>query len=187
MAGKNSSRIDKTRAYFGHRDAFLALLVFEIAALERKAKRLEMKPSIRLNATSDLPWELRKVNISGVDIKIMDLFPDVQFYDYTKITKRAVAHAEGRMPDNYHLTFSRTEDNDDDVGKVIRAGGNVAAVFSVKRYKALDWGFMRLSDELVVVIDGDEHDYRPADPSGVVVALKAKGDARTDTSGFVLT
>jgi hypothetical protein len=117
----------------------------------------------------------------------MDLFPDVQFYDYTKITKRAVAHAEGRMPDNYHLTFSRTEDNDDDVGKVIRAGGNVAAVFSVKRYKALDWGFMRLSDELVVVIDGDEHDYRPADPSGVVVALKAKGDARTDTSGFVIT
>ena len=42
-------------------------------------------------------------------------------------------------------------------------------------------------------IDGDAHDYRPFDGDrrenirgGLIVALKAKGDAKHDTSGFVL-
>ena len=34
--------------------------------------------------------------------------------------------------------------------------------------------------------DGDQSDYRPDDPRGVIVALKAKGDARADKSGFVI-
>jgi hypothetical protein len=190
MAGKEKSRINKTRAYFKCRAAFMAVLVFEIAALQRKAIAKGMQPAIRLNATSDLPWELRKVTIDGVDVLLMEAFPDVQFYDYTKITKRALAHAQGAMPSNYHLTFSRTENNDSDVAQVLQAGGNVAVVMATKVYKAAMSAGLNVRQWQAIghdkIIDGDSHDYRPADPRGVVVALKAKGDARRDTSGFVI-
>ena len=36
------------------------------------------------------------------------------------------------------------------------------------------------------VINGDENDLRFLDPKGVVVGLKAKGKAKTDTTGFVV-
>jgi len=193
MANKDASRKAKTRAYFEERSAFMAVLVFEIAALERKAKAQGMQAGIRLNATSDLPWERRRVDVDGAAVGLMDLFPEVQFYDYTKVTKRAVAWAEGRMPANYHLTFSKNEDNDDDVAQVLEAGGNVAVVFAEK------WDGTGFAQRSLVnenfdtrltydkwIIDGDAHDYRPADPAGCIVALKAKGDARHDTSGFVV-
>jgi hypothetical protein len=188
MAQKQSSRIMKTQAYFKCRDAFLAVLFFEIAAHARKAERLGMECGARLNATSDLPWERRKVTIDGAEVRLMDAFPEVQFYDYTKITKRALAHARGDMPANYHLTFSKTEDNDADVARVLEAGGNVAAVFGAKTISEQSAQWARAFPSLAhkIVIDGDAHDYRPADPAGSVVALKAKGDARHDTSGFVI-
>lgn len=187
MEGKHKSRIAKTQAYFRNRDAFMALLAFEIEALVRKAKRLGMTPGIRLNATSDLPWERRTINVDGQDILLMDAFRKVEFYDYTKVTKRALAAAHGKMPSNYHLTFSKTEDNDADVAKVLEAGGNVSAVFSLERYKlAMTEGAALVVGEIVPVCDGDEHDFRPADPRGVIVALKAKGDAKKDTSGFTI-
>lgn len=190
MDQKNASRKAKTVAYFKEREAFMAVLAFEITAHYRKAKRQGMECGVRLNATSDLPWERRTINVDGVDILLMEYFRDVQWYDYTKITKRAIAHAEGRMPSNYHLTFSKTEDNDADVAKVLAAGGNVAVVMAPKVYKAaMSAGLTSRQWDAIghdKVIDGDAHDYRPADPAGVVVALKAKGDARNDTSGFVL-
>lgn len=193
MAGKDASRKAKTRAYFEERAAFMAVLTFEIAALERKAKAQGMQAGIRLNATSDLPWERRRVDVDGAAVGLMDLFPDVQFYDYTKVTKRAVAWAEGKMPGNYHLTFSKNENNDADVARVLEAGGNVAVVFSRNAYNmhvsAGDLNYMHGFAGVqrpVRVTDGDAHDYRPADPAGCIVALKAKGDARHDTSGFVI-
>lgn len=189
MEQKHKSRIDKTLAYFKQRNAFMALLAFEIMALESKAKRLNMQPAVRLNATSDLPFELRTINVDGVDVRLMDYFKDVQFYDYTAITKRAVAWGRGDMPQNYHLTFSRKEDNDVDVRQVINAGGNVAVVFGGNPFKD---GFTSFQMDAVgklggaVLYDGDVTDYRPDDPKGVIVALKAKGDAKSDTSGFVI-
>jgi hypothetical protein len=190
MAGKEKSRITKTRAYFKCRAAFLAVLVFEIAALQRKAENLGMQAAVRLNATSDLPWEVRNVTIDGESVNLMQYFHGVQFYDYTKITKRALAHARGDMPENYHLTFSRTESNHGDVARVLAAGGNVAMVFSRQAYKAAMSAGLNVRQWQAIghnkIIDGDAHDYRPADARNVVVALKAKGDARHDTSGFVL-
>lgn len=193
MDQKEVSRKTKTLAYFKAREAFMALLSFEIAALARKAVSLGMTPGVRLNATSDLPWEVRTVTVQVGDdepreFKLMDWFNAVEFYDYTKVTKRALAWAQGRMPSNYHLTFSRTEDNDDAVAKVLCAGGNVAIVMSKERYaRALEVGSVRMfAHERFTAIDGDEHDFRPVDPKGCIVALKAKGDAKHDTSGFVL-
>lgn len=192
MPQKTLSRIAKTKAYFHARKAFVALLAFEIAALERKAERAGLQAGIRLNATSDISWEGVALECDGVKVSnLMMLFPAIEFYDYTKITKRALKSASGKLPPNYSLTFSKTENNDADVARVIEAGGNVAIVFHKTAYKlAIDAGVYHGAAfepwKGIRTIDGDEHDFRPVDPKGVIVALKAKGDAKSDTSGFVV-
>ena len=180
--GKYKARLAKTKAYFEERKAFVALIAFEIEALQIKALRMGMQCAVRLNATSDIAWERVAVNVNGTDHKsLMDAFPACEFYDYSKTTKRALAWAKGgkAWPANYHITFSKAEDNDDAVKLVLAAGGNVAAVFDKV---PTEWNGVQ-------VVDGDEHDFRPLDPrssSGCIVGLKAKGDAKTDTSGFVV-
>lgn len=196
MEGKQKSRIAKTRAYMGRdtRPAFMALIAFEIMALERKAARLGMEPGIRLNATSDIAWERVRVTIDGKEYaSLMDAFSAVTFYDYTKIKKRALAFARGDFPTNYHLTFSKSENNESDCGEVLAAGGNVAAVYDAELFKGLNelrdmqgkinWYLGGVS---AWTVNGDLHDFRPADPKGSIVALRAKGDARHDESGFVI-
>ena len=177
--GKYKARLAKTQAYFKQRKAFVALIAFEIEALEIKAKRLGMQCAVRLNATSDIAWERIPVNANGKDYKnLMHAFNKVEFYDYTKITKRALSWANplSSWPKNYHITFSKAEDNDSSVELVLLAGGNVAAVFDkVPRFYK---GY--------TVEDGDLHDFRPLDTKGCIIGLKAKGDAKTDTSGFVI-
>lgn len=167
------SRIAKTRWYFEDRQAFLAQLVKEIEALVRKAEREGLKPAVRLNGSSDIPWE--RVVYQQENATIMGLFPDVQFYDYTKVTKRALASARGQLPVNYTLTYSATGENDSACLGVLEEGGTVAMVFDTvpSEYWSYD------------VIDGDETDLRFDDGAGVIVGLKAKGEARKDTSGFV--
>ena len=178
MEQKRKSRIAKTRAYMRFRRAFMAVLVFEIAALARKAHKQGLQTGIRLNATSDIAWESVAVEIDGHKFRnVMNAFPHVEFYDYTKVTKRAINWANGKLPPNYHLTFSKHESNMWAVHKVLKAGGNASIVFRGKPPKTYE-GFE--------VIDGDQHDFRPADPVGVVVGLKAKGDAIYDESGFVV-
>ena len=177
-AGKYKARLAKTKAYFEERKAFVALIAFEIEALQIKALRMGMQCAVRLNATSDIAWERVAVNVNGTDYKnLMEAFPKCEFYDYTKVTKRAIAWGKAKAwPSNYHITFSKAEDNDHAVKLVLAAGGNVAAVFDKV---PSEWNGTQ-------VIDGDEHDFRPLDPRGCIVGLKAKGDAKADTSGFVV-
>ena len=169
--GKQNSvqrgRLRKTAMYFDQRDAFMHLLINNIGRAVRQAERADMTPCIRLNGTSDIPW--KRVRVDGKNV--FELFPDVQFYDYTKILERKVTALH-----NYHLTFSRAENNDSDVERAIAAGMNVAVVFREvpETYQGLP------------VISGDEDDLRFLDPAGVIVGLKAKGRAKKDTSGFVV-
>jgi hypothetical protein len=175
------ARKRKTKLFFEQRDAFMQILCDDIAALVRKADKQSLSCAIRLNATSDIPWENIPVkwyfdvpnNLSETTRNIMEMFPSVQFYDYTKRYNRK------NLPNNYHLTFSLAEDNDDKAVEAYNNGMNVAVVFR----KQLPDVF-KLGDNLIPVINGDEHDYRPADPKGCIVGLKAKGKARHDTSGF---
>jgi hypothetical protein len=99
------------------------------------------------------------------------MFPDVQFYDYTKVNNRKVSH----IP-NYHLTFSKADGNDMDVRIALQAGMNVAAVFREVPETYLGR----------TVVNGDETDLRFLDIKGVIVGLKAKGKAKKDTTGFVI-
>ncbi len=155
------ARIRKTRMFFEQRDAFMAQLEKDIKLGIKQAAKLGLTPVFRLNGTSDLAWE---------KYGIIEKFPQVQFYDYTKVLGRKVAHLQ-----NYHLTFSAADGNDADVAKAVAQGMNVAAVFD-----KLPSEYMGKS-----VINADEHDLRFLDPKGVIAGLKAKGRAKKDTSGFV--
>lgn len=170
------ARYHRTRWYFTDREAFMLQLVEEIAAFKRRADKLGLTPCVRLNGTSDIPWE--RIPCNGL-ANIMAEFPDVQFYDYTKRPNRK------GIPANYHLTFSLAENNDALALQALANGMNVAAVF---RHKALPATY-RLGTEIsgidVPVHNGDESDLRFTDPQGVIVGLYAKGNAKRDTSGFV--
>jgi hypothetical protein len=166
------ARKRRTRLFFENRAEFFAILVREIQNAIKYSQKKGMVPVFRLNGTSDLSFEKYEV-ADGKNI--FQMFPDVQFYDYTKILGRKVSH----IP-NYHLTFSAADGNDKDVTKAIAAGMNVATVFGVKKSQPLPETY-----EGRPVFNGDESDLRFLDPKGVVVGLYAKGRAKKDTSGFV--
>jgi len=171
------ARLRKTQMFFEDRDAFMALLVEDIMRLERMALARGLVPVCRLNGTSDIKWERIAVTVNGhTYANIFEVFPFMQFYDYTKTPGRDVAHIH-----NYDLTFSYS--GVPDFQRYVRyakeSGMRIAAVFR-KRDEIPD-KFLGME-----CVDGDDSDLRFLDPPGVVVALYAKGRARLDTSGFVV-
>lgn len=156
------ARLRKTKMFFDQRDQFLADLEADIRLGIKQAEKKGMIPVFRLNGTSDLSWE---------KYGIIEKFPNVQFYDYTKVLGRKVKHLS-----NYHLTFSKADGNDLDAAVAMENGMNVAVVF-----KQLPEVYRNRT-----VVNGDDTDLRFLDPKGVVVGLKAKGKAKKDTTGFVV-
>jgi hypothetical protein len=146
---------------------FVTQLRGEVSDVIKRANKANMVPAIRINGTSDLP---RLVT------PLLDEFPNVQFYDYTKIPQ-----PWKRVRTNYDLTFSRSETNEKDCLDALNHGINVAVVFSTKKTEKLPDEYLGFE-----VVNGDEHDLRFLDPKGVVVGLTAKGRAKKDTSGFVV-
>ena len=162
------ARIRKTLSFFADRDQFMFDLVKDIRKGIKMSAKLGLTPVFRLNGTSDLSWEKYVVED---DKNIFEMFPEVQFYDYTKVLGRKVTGIA-----NYFLLFSKADGNDVDVAKAMAAGMNVAAVFDKVPSEYMG----------VEVIDADEHDLRFLDKPGVVAGLKAKGRAKKDYSGFVI-
>ncbi len=172
------ARIAKTKLFHADPKAFVERLDGDIIKARRKADRLAMRLAVRLNGTSDAPWE----NLGGErKVSLMERHPDLTFYDYTKNPRRMEAYLDGQMPENYRLTFSRSESNEDIADTFVRRGGNVAAVFATKKGDTLPDTYLDAP-----VIDGDTHDLRFLDPKGVVVGLRAKGKAKTLRSDFVV-
>ena len=166
-----NARIRKTRLFFEDRAFFMQTLVADIQALKRKAYKMGVLPAARLNGTSDIRFE--KIPVNGA-ANIMELFPDVQFYDYTKNATRT------GLPVNYNLTWSYSGANDKYAGympKAIKNGMNVAVVFSGKQPETFAG---------IPVTNGDLHDLRFTDPQNCIVGLSAKGKAKKDHSGFVV-
>lgn len=169
----NRSRIAKTRAWFQNREEFKKMLIYELKLAKKMGQKHGMKIAVRLNVFSDISWE-------RIFPEIFRMFPDIQFYDYTKNYSRAIDSVTSPLfPLNYHLTFSRSEDNEKLCLLALRAGVNVAVVFDKKNIPLIWNG--------VAVVNGDETDLRFLDPQGgYVIGLYAKGKGRKDDTGFVV-
>ncbi len=165
------ARIRKTILFFTDRRQFMLDLFDDIRKAIKQSEKLGLTPVFRLNGTSDIAWEKYTLN----EQTVFEAFPNVQFYDYTKILGRKVKDIK-----NYHLTFSAADGNDADVTKAIAQGMNVATVFGLKKTQPMPDTFNGRP-----VFNGDDSDLRFLDPKGVIVGLYAKGRAKKDTSGFV--
>ena len=165
------SRLRKTLFFQQYQAEAIAMIKRDITRLYKKATSKGFEFLVRLNGTSDIRWE---------NYGIIQDFPHITFYDYTKLANRK------GLPSNYDLTFSYSglPAYQPQVLKAIEQGMRVAVVFrkrkTVQAMLANGESFMGMP-----VVDGDDSDIRHLDPASVV-ALYAKGKAKRDQSGFVV-
>jgi hypothetical protein len=153
----NDSRITKTRLFFEHKDFFMDWLIYEIKAAQRKAIRMTYKFSIRLNNTSDISPE----DFTRNGQNILEMFPDITFYDYTKVATRIDLM---KIHKNYDVTFSYTGYNLTKCQEMLLNKIRVAVVF--KNVPEVWKGYP--------VVDGDKYDMRYKDDQAVIIGLKYK-------------
>lgn len=167
------ARLFKTHFYLTARASFLGLLAKEIKTkIKTGIKRGEIT-AFRLNGTSDIDLVHLLKKYEGLNIE--DYKDTAVFYDYTAILGKALKY---KNHPNYHITFSRKEDNEQEVIKALKEGINVSVVFN---------GFLPLTYHGFKVVDGDKTDIEMMKYKGVVLGLQAKGSAKKDKSGFVLS
>ena len=164
-----SARLRRAKLFNDNRGEFFAQLIEDIHKLKAQAKKQNLQAVVRLNGTSDIEWE--NIKVTG-DYTIFNLFPDLQFYDYTKNPNRK------NLPDNYDLTFSYSgvESFIKFNRQALKNNMRVATVFKI----------MPAQFEGREVINGDDHDARFIEDKNIIVGLKAKGKARQDKTGFVI-
>jgi len=171
MNSVQAARIRRTKMWFADRKAFKSQIETELTAFAKRCDKLGKMSAVRMNGTSDLLWEKQWS-------ELFTKFDGFKFYDYTKHVKRCLS--SWSLPENYHLTFSRSETNQADCLRVLEGGRhNVAAVFDCKEFPTSWEGFPTYS--------ADDDDLRFLDPpGGHVGALYAKGFGKKDETGFVL-
>ncbi len=169
-----AARQRKAEWFYRDRDGFMRQLITDLKRFVAYCKKRGIQPVIRLNGTTDIRWEL--ITIDGQTV--FELFPEISYYDYTKIANRNTDH----IP-NYHLTWSYSNASPKYAAMMQTAldrGMNVATVFRKAFDYANTWAGLP-------VINGDSDDLRILDPKGGhIVALYAKGKAKKDMSGFVV-
>ena len=166
------AQYNRTINFMENREAHLNQMVDEIERGIRYAQKKGLIPVIRPNGTSDQRWEY--IPVQGYP-NLMALFADYQFYDYTKQDNRR------NIPDNYDLTFSRSETNWPVCEEMLAKGTRVAVCGTADPFSGAppSWGYP--------IVDGDEHDLTFLQPNPSIIWLKAKGKkAKEDTSGFTV-
>lgn len=201
--GVNRARILRTCLYAASRKHFSVLLFDEIAKAKAKAARNGRAFAVRLNGTSDISPRAFKVD----GINVLEAFPDVSFYDYTKVWARA----RQDWPANYALTYSWTDGRDwSDAVALMQDGHAVAVPFAdlnragrvkVARAATLPTRWTQIDTDgrtiwSFPVFDGDKTDARFMDREegapkvgGYIVGLRAKrstleGERAALASGF---
>jgi len=170
MTNVQTARLRKTQLWIKDKQTYLDLLRKDLTIFQRRCERNNIQACYRPNGTSDTPWE---------NYGIIEEFPDIQWYDYTKIMKRAYK----KLPKNYHLTLSYSEGNPEYAKSVLQAvkdtGKNMAVVFRDQ---------LNIPDYFLGIktFSMDNDDLRFLDPQGMCGALYAKGKAKYDTTGFVI-
>lgn len=182
------SRKLKAQLFMTQRGDYMNRLARDIVKLDAQATRESLKLCVRLNGSTDVVWErvsfaidaktakaLRLPDMVGRVMTLPQLFPAIQFVEYTKNPTRL-----GKAPSNLDLTLSYSGNNAQACVNALLSGHNVAIVFH---------GGLPESFAGFPVINGDLHDLRHLDrKGGVIVGLTPKGrKAKRDTSGFVVT
>ena len=169
----DGSRITKTRLFFANREVFMRLMLHEIKLEKKRAKLRGHEFSVRINGTSDLNPTLFKLGKKN----ILQMFPNVMFYDYTKVPN--YLELMKKYP-NYDITWSidGSKDNFKLGMDYLKDGGRIAVVFGTETMPKTFMGYK--------VIDGDKYDARYKD-GNVVVGLKFKRTAENFKKGkFVM-
>lgn len=168
---KNSvrrSRDTKARQFMTERPAYMAEVHKQAKRVIAKARKMGLKPALRFNGSTD---------VGNAPREIAAAYPEVPVNEYTKSVRMALENAAGMHPANLTVAFSRSETNEADCLDVLANGGRVAVVFA---------GEIPATWKGFPTVDGDKHDLLHLQPRGSVLALKAKGGAKRDTSGFVV-
>lgn len=165
------ARIRRTKFFFEDRNGFKKQIQKELNSLKRHCDKNNLIGAVRMNTISDIVWE-------KVWPELFSKNKELQLWDYSKHIKRF--RPDWALPDNYHLTFSKSESNDAAVAEVLSHNKfNVCAVFASEEFPD-EWMDRK-------VYNADVHDLRFLDPpGGFIGGLKAKGEAKKDTSGFVI-
>jgi hypothetical protein len=153
----NNARITKTKLFFEDRPFFMRWVIDEIKAYKALAEKKGNAFSVRLNGTSDISPVMFKLD----EKTLFEYFPDVTFYDYTKVFNRCNLLQKFK---NYDLTFSYSGSNWDECEQALAIGMRIAMVF--EKIPAFYKG--------IPVINGDETDLRYLDATNVIVGLKFK-------------
>ena len=112
------SRKRKARFYMQERVAFMRECAIHIGRAFVRAHKAGRRLCVRMNGATDVAWERAVVDVDAAlaerltgmgewivnagRTRLMDLFPDVQFIDYTKSLQRMLAFCRGELPANYH-------------------------------------------------------------------------------------
>lgn len=163
ISGRNkigNCRTNKTKLFFENQTFFMEWLIAEMKNHKIKAEKIDYGFSARLNCTSDIDWQ----NIEYYGRNIFEIFPDVQFYDYTKNPNKFI-----NKPSNYHLTFSYTGKNWGKCKELLALGFNISMIFNVK-----DETLFPKTFDGYEVVNGDKTDYRVNDGNGKIIGLKFK-------------
>lgn len=158
----DKARIKKTHLFYDDREKFMRILVSEIASAKARAEKNGKGFAVRLNCTSDLSPEIFKLDGKN----ILEIFPDVQFYDYTKVATRLGLINKYR---NYDLTFSYDGTNEEICKQFLANGGKVAVVYDIYNENGKQtlpekwWGYD--------VVDANGYDMRYLDPSSTIMGL----------------
>lgn len=195
-SGPRLSQYLKTEALVVNPEAFAIAMIKQIESFRKAARDLDYHPAIRLNVTSDF-------NPATFE-NIINMFPDVTFYDYTKLDTKPIAP-------NHHLTYSSTGASqvvgnktifnkfsnwDRMVDKILPSGRNVAMAFT-SRSAMPKFVKDERTGKTFEVWNGDEYDARFLDPvhesgDGWIIGLTNKDnttkpeDAAAKHNGFFL-
>jgi hypothetical protein len=188
MPNGNAQRamLRRSKWYLEDRQAFQDALIAEACDIVRSWKRSNSrtpKVLVRLNGTSDLPWDATRLDLR----RALHGDADLRFYEYTKkwelhrrFTLDAAEKEHAARFACVHVLSRHENTKEWEVLDACQRGYTVAVVFSTKAGQALPETYLDLP-----VIDGDLHDDRTVDPVGCIVGLRAKGAMRKGSAMVV--
>ena len=166
-----SARINKANYFVYDKEKFILQLAGELVKINKRATKDGKQIAVRLNGTSDLDFIYLLQKYAGLDpFSLSGLI----YYDYTKIPGKVKKYLN---EPRYSLTFSRDETNENEARELLKLGANVSVVIN---------GPAPFTYLGAPVVDGDKSDIVMLYNTGAVLALKAKGEAKKDTTGFVV-